>query len=184
MLLDPGHGVKPDGSYDPGSIYHGVKESILNVDVVSSCKSYLDVSGIQCDVVRGGLPLYERGRASEGYDIFVSIHHNASGIDGVQGVEVFHHTDKYDESDIVISKYIVDEISQMLGIGIRGHYEVGLATKKMKLSALSGSKDVGCPTSVLVECYFIDDDEIVNHGETSIKSGIALGAAIEKYIRS
>lgn len=182
ILLDPGHGLKPDGSYDPGSVYRDVSESHLNVDVALSCKSFLEVSGFQCDIVKPGLPLYERGGASEDYDIFISIHHNASGIPGVQGVEVFHHTDKYDNSDIEISKYIVNEISNMLGVDIRGHYEIGLATKKMKLSALSGSKDVGCPVAVLVECYFIDDSKIDNHSNWSIESGVALGEAIVKFI--
>ena len=91
VYLDAGH-----GGYDPGASYFGISEKSLTLAIQSRVKAKLEAEGYQVVTTRTSdtyVDLTDRSRvanASES-DIFVSIHINASGSSGAQGIETYYY---------------------------------------------------------------------------------------------
>ncbi|MEX0330273.1 MAG: N-acetylmuramoyl-L-alanine amidase [Puniceicoccaceae bacterium] len=94
IILDPGHGGK-----DPGAenLPVGLREKALALDLAMRLQKRLQAEGFRVTLTRTEdrfIPLRERALLAnrlEG-DLFISLHFNASGKSGVEGVETFVYT--------------------------------------------------------------------------------------------
>jgi N-acetylmuramoyl-L-alanine amidase len=173
ILLNPGH-----GKTDPGAL--GSNRSITEYALNTLQANYL------CDEFRRlGIPyelitqdqtagyLEPVGAAGKGFDLFVSLHHNA--FDGKEhGVEVCVPPVANDLEDKV-GTLMCAKISKALGIPNRG-------LKPRNLAVLRGCRSVGCP-GILVESQFVDDERDENEArrEAIVAANAILEAIIETF---
>ena len=83
VMVDAGHGGKDSGALSP----RGFKEKDFNLKQVLSLEAELRKAGFKVTLTRGDdafPPLYDRPRRAvrEKADLFISIHHNATGVGG------------------------------------------------------------------------------------------------------
>lgn len=112
ILLDPGHGGGETGAVSP---FNGVPEKTINLDVALRLQALLEAQGARVLLTRSAdgralppaqeraLPAGERLRLdlayrsflanSQGVDLFVSVHSNASPEPGHHGTEVYYSAD-------------------------------------------------------------------------------------------
>lgn len=179
VFIGVGHG----GS-DPGATANGFKEKELNLDVAKACRDTLKLNGVDVAISREGdvsENLSQRIKEANAFnpDIAVDIHHNAGGGDGA---EVYHA--KNDKSDDALAKNILTEL---FAIGQNMHsttptkVESGMKTKVTSNGAdyFGFIRQIKCP-SVLVECAFVDSDD-VKIVDTAVERKV-MGIAIAKGI--
>ena len=82
-MVDAGHGGKDSGALSP----RGFKEKDFNLKQALSLEAELRKAGFKVTLTRGDdafPPLYDRPRRAvrEKADLFISIHHNATGVGG------------------------------------------------------------------------------------------------------
>lgn len=91
ILIDPGHG----GPGDPGAVGRLYKEKDLNLLLAKKLASELKKHGYTANLTRqndSALSLDARGKMSKDYDVFISLHHNASTNDQISGIECYSVT--------------------------------------------------------------------------------------------
>lgn len=175
VLLERGHGPNPDG-FEPGAVSGNVTEYELNGVAVEAARNYLQSVGIPVQVTDSGSALHEIGRLAQGYDVFVSVHHNASQGHTAQGCEALYHATMGDTEDRQLAAMVAGALSDALGFRNRG-------AKASSLAILSGAEKTDVASSVLAECYFLDNPSVKNHHELSRVAGQAIGKAIHEWLR-
>lgn len=174
VLLERGHGPNPKG-FEPGAVAHGVTEYELNGIAVEAARNYLTKQGIPCEVTDSGSSLHEIGRLAQGYDVFVSVHHNAFNAKA-QGVECLYHNASGDPADKQLAELIAQNLFKSLGYSNRG-------AKPQALGVLSGAETTDTRASVLAECYFMDAVP-TGQRDNSRLAGLAIGQAVEKWLKT
>lgn len=182
VFLDVGHGQKPEG-YDPGAINAGsnITEHALNLTAAAGCAAILRAAGVPVLIDDGKKDNYTAGKASAGYDVFVSLHHNSS-VNPAQGSEAFAHVTKGIAADRALAKQASAAIAAELGITDRGG-------KAANLSVLSGARDAKVRAAILAEFYFIQRQTPPNPPPASFhdwskRGGEALANAIIAWLRA
>lgn len=168
VFLSAGHG----GS-DPGAMGYGLREKEINLQVMLTCKSWLERHGVvvipsrtrdEDDAVREEV----REANASGADLAVSIHTNAGGGDGFEAF--FFSTDEKGKK----AAQLCEKQVKALGQNSRG---------VKKGDHLYWCKNVKIP-SCLVENFFIDNNTDKDIGDTLAEQnafGIAYAKAILEY---
>lgn len=181
VLLEIGHGVLPNGSFDPGAPgVSGKDEHDLNVIAAKAAQSLIRQAGVPCDVTDVAASLYNLGQRASGYDVFCSIHHNSASGHTQGGTEVLVHIQKADPADLALSKMMSAEIAKELGIPDR--IKNG-RDPRQKLGVLNGAEDTDVRVSVLAELYFIHVP-VPNAVDWSTRGGQAVGRAILDWLKA
>lgn len=89
IMLDAGH----YGKYNPGSV-SGYYESDMTWKLHNYLKTELEKYGFEVGVTRTDknkdLKVYDRGLKAKGYDLFISLHSNATGSKNVKRIVMIH----------------------------------------------------------------------------------------------
>lgn len=182
VFIDVGHGDKPE-RYDPGAVHKGSKttEHALNLIAARACAKMISDAGVPVLVDDANKSNYAAGKASAGYDVFVSVHHNST--EGrAQGSEAFFHATMGTQADKALASGAASAMARSLGIANRG-------PKAGSLSVLSGARAAAVRAAILAEMYFIHDqsppDPVpVKFADWSDRSGAALGQAVVEWLES
>lgn len=169
ILLERGHGLNIDGSFDPGAINYQnrITEYELNGFVCEKARATLAALGYDVVVLDQAQTLYNLGLKAQGFDAFISVHHNAHSSDA-QGAEVFIHNEKGEKEDEILATFVLNKIVSSLKISNRG-------VKKGRLGILNGAEDTNVKASILTEGFFISDTKLnrddifkmsLNYGES------------------
>lgn len=91
VVLDPGHGGKDPGAISP----NGTKEKDVNLVIGLKTQAQLEALGYDVIMTRTTdtfVDLYERARIANrnNADIFISIHHNSTLNNGINGLEILY----------------------------------------------------------------------------------------------
>lgn len=120
IMIDAGH---YGNRYNAG-VVSGYYESNMNWELQGYLKTALEAYGFEVSTTRKDkakdLPVYERGLASKGYDLFLSLHSNASTISQKSDyVALFHlmpdSTTKADDVSKAIAKRLAPAIAALMG---------------------------------------------------------------------
>lgn len=181
LYLAPGHGVQPDGVFDPGAQYGGLIEHSLNTLVVAACAVALARSGY-ADVhvePNGGKdrdPNYV-GSTRLANDLHaqyvIEVHHNAGGIpDTMGGSEALVYVDTGATGRL--GHAVAEELRAALGRGNRG------VIVRTDLYLLSQTTGIACIPEVL----FVDADHawIKSHPGYTTAAGEALAKAFLRVV--
>lgn len=91
IILNPGHGPKNTGVFDPGAVGPtGTREADINLAVAQLLKPLLEAAGAEVLVIRDGdlADVVSQANASGG-DYFISLHCNSFGEPSAQGTETY-----------------------------------------------------------------------------------------------
>ncbi len=96
IVIDPGHGLKEDGSIDPGAIGE-VTEQVIARDVSKRLKTALEEKGAivyRLDTENNYLPTANRSHFARQYnaDLYIALHCNSFEGEAPHGVEVYYYT--------------------------------------------------------------------------------------------
>lgn len=181
ILIDIGHGPydEPRGDrppYDPGALSPtGWSEFQVNMVTSIALQERLQLLGHHAAFVPFGLGLYDRGRMATGFDVFVSIHHNA--LNGrTQGTEVAVDRRYALPADRELGLAIAKSVSEALGTRNRGLVELALA-------ALSGARKTNVRAAILTEGFFVDMPG-VPLVDLARREGVAMASAINTWLGS
>lgn len=181
VLLEIGHGVLPNGSFDPGARgVSGKDEHELNVIAAKAAQTVIRQAGVPCDVTDIAASLDNIGQRASGYDVFCSIHHNSASGQTQGGAEVLVHNQKADPEDLVLSKLMSAEIAKELGIPDR--IKNG-RDPRQALGVLKGAEATDVRVSVLAELYFIHV-HVPDAVDWSTRGGQAVGRAILDWLKA
>jgi len=179
VIIDVGHGWYAEtaaerGRFDPGVVLPcGTNEFMLNAAAAAVVMSDLLGRGHRVEFVQQGLPLYERGRSGAGFDVFLSIHHNA--LNGrAQGAEVCVHDERALDPDLKLAASIAKWVSAELKISDRGINRRGLAV-------LSGARKANARAAVLTEGFFMDAPGVDLFGWAK-REGAAIAMAVHTWL--
>lgn len=182
VFLDVGHGKKPN-AYDPGAVNKdsNTTEHYLNQVTAAACAAALQTAGVPVLVDDGKKNNYDAGKAAVGYDVFVSIHHNAAN-GRAQGAEAFSHVSKGTAADAALAKAAATEIAAELAIKDRG-------AKSDAFGVLSGARDAKVRVAILAEIYFMHaqnppDPDPSSFEDWSKRGGQALARTIIDWLRA
>ena len=146
IMLNPGHGNKPDGTYDPGATGNGYKEAVLTRElcklVVEHLKGYADVTVWDYDK---DMYYYKPSLDLSDYKYFLSIHFNSAG---GQGTEIFHY---YGTAETKMDRAILNKV-----VAAGGFINRGVKTEDFYVLT-----PAGIPKSLLEVC-FIDSASDMN----------------------
>lgn len=148
VFIDVGHGMKP-GGFDPGAVHAPSKttEHSLNLVMAGALSDALRARGVEVRVADERLENYQAGTAAKGFDVLVSLHHNAAAGPAQYSLALYGSKGTT-ATDKALASLISARVAAELGIPDKG-------AREMSLAVLSGARAVGVPTAVLVEPYFI-----------------------------
>jgi N-acetylmuramoyl-L-alanine amidase len=179
VFLDAGHGLHSGAGLDVGAVGHGMREWDLNVGQALAIKKALFDLGaaVTCGIYAQGytdkqLTLREKGARAEGFDIFVSLHHNAFN-GSAQGHEVLIHTNGSD-ADAALAQTINTQLDKALPFANRG-------VKRQRLGVLAGVPGT-VHAACLTESFFIDGPGATK--ERSLQAAQAIARGIIEYARA
>lgn len=171
VMLEIGHGIRPDGGFDPGA--EGVEQTTewsQAVVMASEVAKHLTVlsNDTLVSIKDTAVPdpsAMHKALEQEGYSCFVSLHLNAYNR-AVQGSEVLIRGGR--PEDVALSHKILDALDRTVAIRNRGMRDVP------NLRILRGARVPSC----LVEPFFLD--AVMTRGELQAyvqlsAKGIALG---------
>jgi N-acetylmuramoyl-L-alanine amidase len=176
ILLDPGHGGR-----DPGAVAGGIREADVNLRIAGRLWSMLEESGHQMTMTRAcdkTVPLTRRVETERQYhfDLFVSIHCNASENPAARGMEIWTSPGKTRADAAATS--IWNALKKVFGhvTPMRVGVSDGDADKESLFHVLTHTS---CP-AVLIECGFLTNDAdraflIDPENQTDIADVIAAG---------
>lgn len=169
VLIEVGHGGDEFGAES-----QGIREYDLNWITARVAQQTLVNAGIQVTITDNNGELYDIGRLSSGYDLFLSCHHNAMN-GKIQGAEVCVHKTKHDPEDVKFAAILATALAKEFNITDRG-----VKSDRM-LGVLSGSEDTNCKISVLMEPFFMDAVPKVDMKNWSERAGLVAARTIIKY---
>lgn len=147
VVVDAGHGGKDPGALSP----RGFKEKDFNLLQAESLETELKGAGFNVTMTRSGdsfTPLYDRPRLAVAgkADLFISIHHNATGVGG--NPREARHTVAYASNDAGLA--LAEAIQRQVGQAVSPVKDNGA-----KLKSLAVCRNPAVP-SCLVEVDFIN----------------------------
>lgn len=143
VIVDAGHGGK-----DEGTKWYGISEKKLTLEIAKRLTDVLRAKGIDAQMTRqydAFVPLDNRWpMASQTDTLLVSLHFNASRLQGVSGFEVFHYHSS--PSSALVARSIHTAMKEKLMSTDRG-------VKPQDFALLARTTGM----AVLVECGFISN---------------------------
>ncbi|MDI6816861.1 MAG: N-acetylmuramoyl-L-alanine amidase [Actinomycetota bacterium] len=183
VALDAGHGGK-----DPGAVAksNGLKEKDVNLAVALKVRDLLKSAGIEVVMTRETdvfLELSQRATTANNAnaDVFISIHHNSSVNNALDGTAVYSHPNSQEGARL--AKIIQDELVKAFGwAGVKGKDD-GIKTADFKVLRETLMPAVLCESAFLSnadEAALLATDEFRQKEAEGIFKGIAkyLGVSI------
>ena len=155
ICLDPGH---VGSKYNQSPVVKTYYESAMVWALHLKLKAQLEARGFQVVTTRASidtdLGVYERGTASKGCDIFISLHSNACGTESVDYPVVYRAYDNKNNVDTLALK-LAKKVGELMGTTQAGR----TATRKNSsggeyYGVLRGARAVGTPYYMLIEHSF------------------------------
>lgn len=155
ICLDAGH---VGSKYNQSPIVKTYYESAMVWALHLKLKAQLEARGFQVVTTRASidtdLGVYERGTASKGCDIFISLHSNACGTESVDYPVVYRAYDNKNNVDTLALK-LAKKVGELMGTTQAGR----TATRKNSsggeyYGVLRGARAVGTPYYMLIEHSF------------------------------
>lgn len=169
ILINPGHGMKSNGTYDPGAVGTYLREADINQSIGRFLTGMLIGNGIEAEMFQSGdLSAVTEKANKGGYDYFISLHCNASTDFKANGVETLIPATG-GKADIIASS-VQAELVRVLGLRDRG------VKLRPELYVL---RNTTMP-SILIEVAFISnpteekrlgDEEFLFHAALAIHNG-------------
>ena len=183
IIIDIGHGLyegllASDRRFDPGAVSKLTEPSEfdLNLYTAVALQERLQSLGHFAAFVPFGLELLSRGRMAKDFDVFLSIHHNASEERTAQGSECCVHDVHSRPADLELGIRIAESVAGALGIPDRG-------IVRRRLAVLSGARKTNVKAAVLVEGFFMDTPGLP-YGVWPIVEGRAIAAAVHAFLQA
>lgn len=155
ICLDAGH---VGSKYNQSPVVKTYYESAIVWALHLKLKAQLEARGFQVVTTRASidtdLGVYERGTASKGCDIFISLHSNACGTESVDYPVVYRAYDNKNNVDTLALK-LAKKVGELMGTTQAGR----TATRKNSsggeyYGVLRGARAVGTPYYMLIEHSF------------------------------
>lgn len=155
ICLDAGH---VGSKYNQSPVVKTYYESAMVWALHLKLKAQLEARGFQVVTTRASidtdLGVYERGTASKGCDVFVSLHSNACGTESVDYPVVYRAYDNKNNVDTLALK-LAKKVGELMGTTQAGR----TATRKNSsggeyYGVLRGARAVGTPYYMLIEHSF------------------------------
>lgn len=155
ICLDAGH---VGSKYNQSPVVKTYYESAMVWALHLKLKAQLEARGFQVVTTRASidtdLGVYERGTASKGCDIFISLHSNACGTESVDYPVVYRAYDNKNNVDTLALK-LTKKVGELMGTTQAGR----TATRKNSsggeyYGVLRGARAVGTPYYMLIEHSF------------------------------
>ena len=155
ICLDAGH---VGSKYNQSPVVKTYYESAMVWALHLKLKAQLEARGFQVVTTRASidtdLGVYERGTASKGYDVFISLHSNACGTESVDYPVVYRAYDNKNNVDTLALK-LAKKVGELMGTTQAGR----TATRKNSsggeyYGVLRGARAVGTPYYMLIEHSF------------------------------
>lgn len=196
VYIDPGH-----GGYDPGPVFGGTSEKVLNLNVSRYLKNELEAKGYQVVMSRETDRFIDlTPRAAEanrlGADIFVSVHHNSMGGSGsARGIETFiHHTlqnaqrfgQETNRNNFSDNPRIQDSVSLADNIHRNLIRSTGFYNRGVKGNNFNVLRNTYIP-AVLLELGFMDNStelSIIRTQSYQRKAAKAIADGIDSYFKN
>ncbi|WP_449420148.1 N-acetylmuramoyl-L-alanine amidase [Phormidium nigroviride] len=180
ILLDPGHSRSKPGARGASA---EVKEEILNEIQATIIKEKLDQNGFVVDIYNPNTDnLTDVGKHAQGYDMFLSLHHNSYGGTGDPYTCAMIDNDKAKSSSKKLAALVAKRVATAIGNplfggthGTRGVYQAGLGV-------LDAAEPVCEGPCILVESYFLNSYGNMNLAtERSKQAAIAIAQAVIEW---
>lgn len=155
ICLDAGH---VGSKYNQSPVVKTYYESAMVWALHLKLKAQLEARGFQVVTTRASidtdLGVYERGTASKGCDVFISLHSNACGTESVDYPVVYRAHDNKNNVDTLALK-LAKKVGELMGTTQAGR----TATRKNSsggeyYGVLRGARAVGTPCYMLIEHSF------------------------------
>lgn len=155
ICLDAGH---VGSKYNQSPVVKTYYESAMVWALHLKLKAQLEARGFQVVTTRASidtdLGIYERGTASKGCDVFISLHSNACGTESVDYPVVYRAYDNKNNVDTLALK-LAKKVGELMGTTQAGR----TATRKNSsggeyYGVLRGARAVGTPYYMLIEHSF------------------------------
>ena len=155
ICLDAGH---VGSKYNQSPVVKTYYESAMFWALHLKLKAQLEARGFQVVTTRASidtdLGVYERGTASKGCDVFISLHSNACGTESVDYPVVYRAYDNKNDVDTLALK-LAKKVGELMGTAQAGR----TATRKNSsggeyYGVLRGARAVGTPYYMLIEHSF------------------------------
>lgn len=155
ICLDAGH---VGSKYNQSPVVKTYYESAMVWALHLKLKAQLEARGFQVVTTRASidtdLGVYERGTASKGCDVFISLHSNACGTESVDYPVVYRAYDNKNNVDTLALK-LAKKVGELMGTTQAGR----TATRKNSsggeyYGVLRGARAVGTPCYMLIEHNF------------------------------
>lgn len=155
ICLDAGHA---GSKYNQSPVVKTYYESAMVWALHLKLKAQLEARGFQVVTTRASidtdLGVYERGTASKGCDVFISLHSNACGTESVDYPVVYRAYDNKNNVDTLALK-LAKKVGELMGTTQAGR----TATRKNSsggeyYGVLRGARAVGTPYYMLIEHSF------------------------------
>lgn len=173
ICLDAGH---VGSKYNQSPVVKTYYESAMNWKLHLKLKDELEARGFEVITTRADidtdLGVYERGAASKGCNVFISIHSNACSTESVDYPVVYRAYDNLNDVD-VLALQIAKKIGELMGTNQAGR----TATRKNSAGGeyygvLRGARAVGTPFYMLIEHSF--------HTNTAATKWLSVDANLDK----
>lgn len=173
ICLDAGH---VGGKYNQSPVVKTYYESAMVWALHLKLKAQLEARGFQVVTTRTSidtdLGVYERGTASKGCDVFISLHSNACGTESVDYPVVYRAYDNKNDVDTLALK-LAKKVGELMGTAQAGR----TATRKNSsggeyYGVLRGARAVGTPYYMLIEHSF--------HTNTKATKWLSVDANLDK----
>lgn len=155
ICLDAGH---VGSKYNQSPVVKTYYESAMVWSLHLKLKAQLEARGFQVVTTRANidtdLGVYERGTASKGCDVFISLHSNACSTESVDYPVVYRAYDNMNDVDTLALK-LAKKVGELMGTAQAGR----TATRKNSsggeyYGVLRGARAVGTPYYMLIEHSF------------------------------
>lgn len=173
ICLDAGH---VGSKYNQSPVVKTYYESAMVWALHLKLKAQLEAQGFQVVTTRTSidtdLGVYERGTASKGCDVFISLHSNACGTESVDYPVVYRAYDNKNDVDTLALK-LAKKVGELMGTAQAGR----TATRKNSsggeyYGVLRGARAVGTPYYMLIEHSF--------HTNTKATKWLSVDANLDK----
>ena len=173
ICLDAGH---VGSKYNQSPVVKTYYESAMVWALHLKLKAQLEARGFQVVTTRTSidtdLGVYERGTASKGCDVFISLHSNACGTESVDYPAVYRAYDNKNDVDTLALK-LAKKVGELMGTAQAGR----TATRKNSsggeyYGVLRGARAVGTPYYMLIEHSF--------HTNTKATKWLSVDANLDK----
>lgn len=170
IVLNPGHGPKNTGIFDPGAVGPtGIKEADINLSVANKLKPLLEAAGIEVLLIRDGdlSDITNQANASKA-DYFISLHCNSFSNGEAHGTETYVYQENSQAKDLALK--LQDAAVKTLGTTNRG----------LKTNSFWVLRKTEMP-ALLIEMAFISnakEERMLNDADIQNKLALALSDAI------